>query len=266
MSQNIFEFQDYKTYLRERAKRSGRGFKKSLAEASQCQTTYISQVLGGNSHLSLEQAQASCDFLGLNREEAYYFLLLVERSRAGTKSLQLFLEDRIQGEREKHLLIRERLKLQNSLTPESRAQYYSSWQYAAVHMLLTIPGFRTPSKISKRLTLPLPRVHEILSFLVSVGLAQRSGEDFIPGVSQIFLEKFSPLISKHHSNWRLKAMASLDDNHPDAIHFSSVFTLTEEAIQKVRAILTQAIEDSVDIVKEAKEEKMIAVTLDLFEI
>ena len=266
MSQNIFEFRDYKDLIRAQAKRSGRGFKKLLAEAAQVQTTYISQVLGGEAHLSLEQAQAACPFLGLNRDESYFFLLLVQRARAGTVGLAQFLDDKIKQEQERNLLIQDRVKLKSALGEEAKAEYFSSWHYAAIHMLITIPQFQSPVEIAKRLRLPMAKVNNILQFLVSVGLVKKTDEKFLPGESQLYLEKSSPLISKHHTNWRMRAIDSLDRNAANDLHFSSAFTLTEEAAIQIRQILVQAIEDSVNVVKPAKEEQLMVMAIDLFDL
>lgn len=266
MGKNIFEFHDYKEFLGEQAKLSGRGFKKALAGAAQCQTTYISQILGGKPHLSLEQAQAALSFLGLTREEGYYFLLLVEKARAGTPALRAFLEDRARVEREKHLVIRDRVKLGSSLSVEAKATYYSSWHYAAVHMLITIPKFQTLTEIARKLQLTQKRSSEVLEFLTSVGLTTSQNGRYSPGDSQIYLEKTSPLMAKHHTNWRIRAIESLDQDSPEEIHFSGVFTLTSEASERIRTILVQSIEDSVNVVKEAKEEKLVAMGIDFFEL
>jgi hypothetical protein len=99
-----------------------------------------------------------------------------------------------------------------------------------------------------------------------VGLAVKKEEKFCAGESQIYLEKASLLISKHHSNWRMRAIHSLDQDRASEIHFSSVFTLTEEAAQTIRSIIVQAIEDSINVVKDAKEEKLVAMTLDFFDL
>jgi uncharacterized protein (TIGR02147 family) len=267
MNQSIYEFRDYKRYLITLTKTAGRGFKKALAQAAQCQTTYISQVLGGRANFSLEQAQAAGGFLGLTPNEVFYFLLLVQKARAGTAELRNFLDKRIDEEHAKYLLIRERVKIKNTLSEEAKAEYYSSWQYAAVHLLLTIPQYQEPRSIAKRLHLPLRRVSEILGFLGSVGLAEQKGGKYLPGQKQLYLEKTSPLISKHHTNWRMKAIQSFENGaSEDQLHFSSVFTLTLDVAEKIRHILVKTIEETVHLVKQAPEEELVAMNVDFFEL
>lgn len=89
---SIYDFRDYKSYLQERSAEKGlrSGFKSDLARASGCNSAYISSVLGGKAQLSLEQAERVCPFLGLGKDEAHYFLLLVQKSRAGTAPLTKF--------------------------------------------------------------------------------------------------------------------------------------------------------------------------------
>lgn len=265
MDKIIFEFQDYKKFLEARAKAQGRGFKKAFAEAAQIQTTYVSQVLGGAAHLSLEQAQSSCSFLGLNRDESYFFLLLVQKARAGTESLIRLLEEQIKKEQDRHLTIRERVGMKSPLSSEAKARYYSSWHFAAIHMLVTIPRYRKPGDIARRLSVPLPRVLEILGFLTVEGLVKAESGQYLPGDSQIYLEKSSPLIAKHHINWRMRSIDSLDRAEGSDVHFSSVLTLNAEAAHRIRQILVQAIEESLSVVKQAPEEQMMVMCLDFFD-
>ena len=113
MAQSVFDYSDYKAFLRELGDSRPRGFRKALAEATQCQTAYISQILNGHYHLSLEQAEAATQFLGLSKDEVRCFVLLVEIQRAGTPSLKQFFLSQLAELRERHLMIKERIGVSN---------------------------------------------------------------------------------------------------------------------------------------------------------
>ena len=87
----IFEYTDYKAFLESwiaSRPQGGRGIKSKMAQAMRCQLAYLSQVLNGPAHLSLEQAEALNGILDHSHEEGDFFLLLLQRARAGTPGLR----------------------------------------------------------------------------------------------------------------------------------------------------------------------------------
>lgn len=263
---SLFDFWDYKDYLNHRADSAPRGFKKRLAEFSGCQTAYISHVLNGHAHFNWEQAEAISNGLGHTDDEKEYFLLILNYSTAGTQSLKKFIKSRLEQIRERRLSIKDRVKVKDSLSREDQAKYYSAWYFASIHMMLTIPRFQNKEAIASYLKLNIKTVSTVIDFLISVGLVTKSGSKLSTGSNQIHLEKNSPLISKHHTNWRIAAIKSCENEVEDDLHFSSVFTLTEEDAHKIRSILVKSIEESVNIIKDAKEENIMAMTLDFFKV
>ena len=94
---NIFEFSDYRHYLREwiaEARRAKIFSLTRLAEVAQVHPTFLSHVLAGTKHLSLEQAMAISDHLGHTKVEQDYLVILINLDRAGTKALQNYLDHR----------------------------------------------------------------------------------------------------------------------------------------------------------------------------
>lgn len=132
--------------------------------------------------------------------------------------------------------------------------------------MLTIPRFQTKESISDYLHINTKIISEVLDFLISVGLATQSGNKFTSGSTKIHLEKQSALISKHHTNWRIAAIRSLENEFADDLHFSSVFTLSEKDAQNIRTQLLRAIESTVNTIKDSKEESIMAMTVDFFKI
>jgi len=265
MAPSIFESPDYKSYLTEVGNARPRGFRKALAEATGCQTAYISQILNGHYHLSLEQAEAAARFLGFTRDETRYFVLLVESQRAGTVTLRQLLFEQLQEMRERHLVIKERIGVSTELSEQDRERYYSSWHYAAVHIAVTIPRLRTRVALGRALRIPSRKLGEVLEFLLAVGLLAKEGERFSPGPAQIHLPKDSPAIYQHHWNWRKQAMAQIHSDYAeDNVHYSSISSLSAEDAQKVRALLTQAISDAVGVIKKSPEEQLFGINVDFF--
>ncbi len=269
MHTTIYEYRDYKQYfvdLIDGNDSGGRGKRKELAESIGCQISHITNVLAGPAHFSQEQAEAASRFFGLNAQETEFILLLVQYLRAGTVSLKKFYENLIQERQDKFTALKNRLRMPDSLREQEETRYYSGWQFSAIHVLLSIPGCQKREAIAKKLEIPLAKVDEILSFLVSAGLCRKDGQHYQIARPLLHLDKTSPLISKHHTNWRLKSIMSLDKASELDLHYSSVFTLSEEDYPRVREILTKAISEALKVITVSTEETAATICLDLFKL
>ena len=267
MNSTLFEYSAYKTYLRdliENQPKKGRGIRLKLAQAVGCQQTYISQILNGHVDLNLEQAGKVNRFFGHSKEESHFFMLLVQWARSGDQETRKYFQEQIDSERTQRLMIKNRLGLAPGLSYSDQVTYYSAWYYSAVHILLTLPDFRTKQTISSQLGLSISKTNEILDFLVSTGLADQRGDQYFTGQAQIHLGNDSKLIVRHHTNWRLRAMHSLDQEKKEDLHYSGVFSLAASDVTKIKSMVVRYVEEIVSVVKTSKEEKLAAFCVDFF--
>jgi uncharacterized protein (TIGR02147 family) len=267
MERTLFEFQDYKRYLLtylEQLPGKGRGVRREMAEAMSCQTAYVSHVLAGNRHLSLEQAEALTRLFGMRVEEAEYFVLLVEHNRAGTPQLRKFLDRRLEQLRSQNQQLKARVGIKAKISPADQAVFYSSWHYQAIRVALTIPELRTLPKLAKRLKIPLGRVQEVMQFLLEHGLAQEKSGEYLTTDTQNHLPGDSPLVSKLHSNWRIHSLQSFDRNLTNDFHYSGAVTLSSADMARVREILTQALVNSHNVIRPSKEERLCVLNMDFY--
>jgi uncharacterized protein (TIGR02147 family) len=268
MTKSIFDYRDYKAYLRDLAKSKGlrSGFKARMADAMNCQATYISQVLTGAQHLSLEQAEALARFLKLEEQERSYFFLAVQFARAGTVQLRRHFQSEMDAHLERRLNLVERFGRQSELTKEAQSIYYGCWVYAAVHIALTIPELRTVEALADHFRLPRKTVAEALSFLESLQLAQRSGSNYRIGTTFLRVGNDSPNLNRHHMNWRHQATESLDRQSKRDAHYSAVVSLSEADAARVKERIFEMIADVTTIVKDSKEEVIYGICFDLFDL
>ncbi len=268
MKEEIFAYRNYKKYLLDFIKAQpsqGHGQRLRLAKFVQCQVGYVSQVLNGSAHFSLEQAERVNRFLKHSQEESHYFLLLVQAARAGTEELKEYFHSLLEQVSENRLLLKNRLKTNQPLNELNQAKYYSSWYYAAVHILLAIPHYRRRPAIAQRLQLDPEKVNEILDFLQEAGLVTREGSEYKINTGPIHLGADSPLISKHHLNWRMHAMRALERAGKQDLHYSSVLSLGKADFQRIRERLVKEIEEIRKIVRDSPEEDLYVITLDWYE-
>lgn len=199
---NIYEFSDYKEYLQAQVdeNRHVRGYKSRLAEAAGCKNSFISQVLHGHVHLTLEHAVGLALFWQLSPCEREFFVELVNLARAGTPGLRNHVQARLQT-------LRSAAKA--SVGPESgdsgrgrqgRDAYFSEWQHSAVHMLIAVPGFRRPEVISSRLGISLEQVSASLRLLEDLGLCRLEDSGWVQPLSRPEMESV-----------RLRVLSAMDE-------------------------------------------------------
>lgn len=267
MKNSIYDYEDYKAYLCDSLEARGeakRGERSRLATFVGCHTAYVSQVLNGNAHFSLEQGEQINRYLGHPKDQALFFLFLIQLARAGTPALRRIFEEQLRVLKEKQFVLKDRLEFKRTLSREDQATFYSSWHYGAIHVLVSVPGCHTERGMSEYLGLPVERVSEILQFLVSVGLVVRKEGNYGIGTTHIHLEHDSPMIAKHHTNWRLQGIQSLDRASKSDLHYSSVITSSKADADRIRSILVKAIENVRAIVKDSKDEDGFCYAIDFF--
>jgi uncharacterized protein (TIGR02147 family) len=266
----VFEYQDYKKYLREQFQSESHarsGQQTAFSKAIGCQPAYLSRVLNGDAHLSPEQADKASHFLGHSPREERYFFFLVLGNRAGTQSLKSRIAGELKAMKEESSQLKSRVPLFQPLSLEGQTTYYSAWYYATIHMLFDIKETWTPNRIAETLGLSLKRVQEVLSFLTQNGLLNLTSKGYEIQERETHVDADSPLVAKHHINWRMKAIQNLERNDRDSLHYSSVVTVSRKQIPKIREILVSAIADIRKTVRDTEpEDTLYSYSLDLFPV
>jgi uncharacterized protein (TIGR02147 family) len=269
MKNSIFEFRDYKAYLKAyigALPSRGHGFRAEMSKALKVHSAYITQVLNSEAHFSPEQTEDLNILLNHTEEEGDFFQLLVQLARAGTTRLKKRIQIQMDRSLQKRANLKERVNIQKQLSSEDQLIFYSSWHYTAIHIILTIPRFQFLDKISEALKISKPRVKQVLDYLISVGLVERDDTRYIPSTAHIYLGREAAAISKHHSNWRIKAIDSLDEDTIEDLHLSVALSLSRDDYMKIREILAQSIQETIQKVKDSKEEMMCAFNVDFFKL
>jgi len=266
----VFDYADYKDYLRDYALRlpaRGHGFRSRMAEAAGCRVAFVSQVLNGDLHFNPEQAENLNPLLGHSAEESDFFLLLIQHGRAGTHALRTRIQSQIDRALQKRLVLKDRVDIKAGLDPVAQATYYSSWHFAAIHILVTIEGCRTKDAIADHLRLPMEKVSQVLEFLRASGLVRIEKGQILPGVSRIFLGSDSPMISRHHANWRVRAIESLDRTLDTDIHLSTLLSVAKKDVLKMKEQIIKGIEQTRGIARDSTpEEELYCFNLDFFKV
>ncbi len=243
-----------------------RGIKSRLAEHIRVQPAYLSQVLSRKHPLSLEQADLLNQFFSHTEEEAEFFLLLVSRDRAGTSTLKKHFDRQIEGALAKRMQVVRRLGPKRELGEEAKGVYYSSWIYPTLHLACTIVGLSTRQALAQHFSLLPQTVAIVLEFLEENGLVIRDGDSYRASEESVRLDKKSPHIVKHHSNWRLKAIQNLERQSSDDLHYSGLFSIDLETMRALKDQMLEFVKDQIKIVERAKEEELVVLGIDIFRL
>ena len=243
---SIFDFSDYKLFVLTRIKAMpshGRGELTRIASSVQMHTTSISQVFRGDKQLTPEQAAKLCVHWGMTELESEYLVTLVELERAGNSELKVVLKKRKAKLLEQSNNLVNRVPKDRVLSEADRSQFYSQWYYSAIRLLCDIPEYRSIDLLSTKLGLSLETVSEALQFLRTTGLIVEDQGVFKMGPKRTYLDATSPLISRHHINWRLKAIESYRQmDIAKDLALTAPMTLARADVVKVRDILVETIE------------------------
>ncbi len=263
----IYDYKDYRSFLAaaiEHERGLRKGAQARLAERIGCQSSYISMVMAERTELSLEQAAAAAEFFAMTPGEQHLLLLLVQKARAGTQRLRQYFANQAEAVQQERSNLATRLEYQQVLNEEQRAQYYSAWYYAAIHIGLTVPRLQSADALAAYLQLPIATVQQALDFLVQTGLAARNEGRIEVGPTRLHTSRESPFLNQSHINWRLQTLIALQRPDPEHFHYSSIVSMSASDVSRLRETMIRAIEDIRAAVKESPEEDLVVYSMDCF--
>lgn len=265
---SIYEFSDYKKYLKkwlEAQPKQGRGLIRKMADHLRMSSTMMSHILSGDKHFSMEAANDLFGFMGLDEQESEFFLLLLSYAKAGSFSLQERLKKKIQSEQKKAGEISKRVKADADLPNVLKTIFYSNWLYTGVRNMSACPQFQNVDDIAKHLNLPRATVHKVIEFLTKNGLCLEKSGKITPGPKQTHIGHDSPLVSRHHQNWRLQGFTKMIDADDKNLFFTAPMSLSHETSEIIRQKIPSFIEEIIKLVRPSPSETIRCLNIDWFE-
>lgn len=264
----LYEHESYLDYLTERLGAAGTrtGLRKKAAEAIGCHPTQLSQIMTGRIHLNAEQAEAMNLFLGHDDTEAEYFIALVDLARAGTPALRSRLQARVRQFQASRQKISARVMTSESIPVEKKHEFYRTWLYAAIHVLVTVPEYRSTRALAKRLRIRESRIANAVQFLVEIGLLQSIDGEYRVGTNFVHLDQSAPEIYQHHRNWRLRTMEGFEQPHPEDLHYSGTLTVSRADVEAIRQVVLDTVSRVSGVVKKTQPEEAYVLGLDFFRL
>ena len=253
----IFDFTDYKDFFRRKIAtfpKKGHGLLRKIGQQIGLSSVAVSQIFKGNRDLTLEQGLSISEFFNLTSLERDYFLLMIQRERAGNFKLKDLFSEKMAELRLKAQNLKDRLPKAADIGPEAKMIYYSNWVYSALRVTSLISGSQTIDDFSYRLGLSASEILKYMEFLVEFGICKKEGDRYSTGLGITHLEAQSPLAVSHHKNWRIKGIEKMVADDIDQIFFTLPMSLSNDDIRLIRKKIILLIEDVNKIVRESPSE------------
>lgn len=270
----IFDYDDYKAFLRDQAAASAegkRGNHARLARWAACQPSYLSQVLAqAKKHLTLDQMMGICEGVAAGPLETDYLLTLLEQARSTHPALSAHLGRRRERIRKQGGKLSEQIQAEPIPDPRFEYRYASSWIWGAIHVGVSLPGMRRAKDLSARLGIPEKAVESALRELERQGFLRRrkggAGWDVVRASTHIRPD--SPAHAVNHLSWRQKAVHALQSGGAGsaALNLSFAFTLSRRDAKKLRRRLTEELLEIRRVIEPSAPEELYNLNLDFYRI
>lgn len=262
--------EDYKKYVLKKCKKnseSDRGEFTRLANYIGVNSSFISQVLKGDKHFSLEQILKCSQYFTLTEMEEEYLIHLHQYDRAGSDDLKKFFHKKLLKIIKKKNKVSEVLKTHKSLSFEEQSIFYSNWYYSAIRLSTEIEGMDNLNAISEYFNLNKKTVSDVINFLLENNLIEKKNNRLSILNNMTHLKNDSPFINNHHKNWRIKSLENYShfDQNID-LAFTSPLTISEKDFLEVRAEILDFIKKLSSKVSASKSEKLACLNIDFFSI
>jgi len=267
MKPSLFEYTSYRAYLKDRLEHLGpkSGLKRQAAQALGVHTTFISQAVLGKADLSLDQAERMNTFLRHSSEEGEFFLSLLIHDRAADDTLKKRYALKLEQKRAERAQIQKRLDKTKELINEHQERFYSTHVYGLLHVLASIPKFRSREALAKATGQPQETINGMIDFLLSVGVLKTSKSQLVPGEGHIHLGRNSKHLRQHHTNWRMAAAQHLAFSKPTDLHYSLAFSCSQDDAIQIRESLLNHLKEMTKKIEASKEENAYVYCFDFFE-
>lgn len=265
---DVFSYEDYRKYLTDwiaYQKKERRLSASTVSEKIGIHPTFMSQVLKGTKDFSTEQWVCLCNLMDLTDIEFEFLQFLLLANRAGSIETKKFFQGKLDEILERRLQLQKRFKGHRQLSDEHRSIFYSSWIYSAVRLFCACDGGKSIQAISEEFRISRAKADEIVAFLLSCGLCVKNKNDFFElGDQHVHVPANSPFVIRHHTNWRLRAVNSLDNTTEEELNFTAPMSISRADFALIREKVVKLIQEVVVIAKESNAEDVFALNIDFF--
>ncbi len=266
---NIFEYENYrkiiKKWISEQPKQ-GHGQNLKMAQHLRMDASIFSKILNEERELGIENAYLLAEYMGLIPIEKEYFIHLALLEKSSNYQFKNYIKDKVTRIKKESQNLSERISSDKKSTEEEKSKFYSSWLYSAIWLQTSIGTGRTFLELQKEFQIPSPQLTEIIEFLLQTGLILMIEGKYQMGATTIFVGKDSPMLVRHHMNWRLKVMDKAILQSKEDLIFTSPLTCSEKDFETIKERIAQLIQETIKIAQDSKAEKLVYFGVDCFKV
>lgn len=267
---NIFEFNDYRLFLKEfyllrkslNAKYSYRFFAKAAGYKS---ASALLDVINGTKNLSLDGIEKFSNALKLTQMEAQYFKALVLLNQAKS------LEEKLVFAKEISKL---RMNKKIALLDEAQYQLFETWYSTAVVELTTLPDFNEdPQWIANHVVpkITVAQARKALEQLISLGILKRDESGRLqPTESNVTTpdEVSSAYLANWHRQCMKVASESIDTIPREKRDISGVyFSFSQKNLKSVKEIIHKFRRDILELAtQETVKDSVYQLNIQMFPV
>jgi uncharacterized protein (TIGR02147 family) len=236
-----------------------------MAEYLRISSTMMSHIFNGDRHLSNESANDLCEFMGLADDEFDYFFLLVAYAKAGNHRLQARLKKKVLAEQKKANQISKKMKADTELNEPAKAIFYSNWLYAGIGTMTACPSYKNVDQIADHLKISRVTAQKVVDFLLQYNLCTIKNNELNVGPQITHIPHDSPLVHKHHQNWRLQGLNKMAESRERNLFFTSPMSVSDETSEVLRLKILAFIEEVRKQIRPSPSEIVRCLNIDWFE-
>lgn len=242
--------------------KEGRGELKRISEFLGVSSVLVSQIFNGEKDISLEQGHKLCDYLGMNEIEKKYFLTLIQYQRAGTSDLKNFFYKEAKRIEKEIADISNRVPHQQKLSNEDKSIFYSDFKYSAIRLACSLPQVND-QKLQSLFDIDQNSLSRYTEFLLERNLIKKSAGFYELGPASTHIGKDTPYVKQHHTNWRLKAVATIEQMQDDELMYTAPAAISKEDFKNLRLKILKLIDEFVADAIESEAEDLFYLNIDL---
>lgn len=246
---------------------SVKGYKSTLAKAGGFHPSYLSQILSGQSDITLDQGAGLCEFFGFDDEESNYFFILILHARASHGTLKRILTARLESIKDRRAVRKWGDFVNSELDLLNTIKVASHWEYSAVWAALDLPLNGTPESIAAFLRITKADVENALAALEEMKLVECIEGTWrgMPGksISLYGSREVTKILIQTHFNKYLSDFDKIDNYDRTIFH-----PVSEETSRKVDAIAKRCYKDIHETIVNCteKKERLVGFHCSLFKI
>ena len=153
------------------------------------------------------------------------------------------------------------------LDKEDYEIFFENWKYSAINIICSIPKYQKVEAICEYYNLPRNEVLRILNFLVEKGMLEKVGDRFIRELKLFYWDFLPDVIkSKHHYNWRVRALNAIDKTDEINTHKTIVTSLSNKNIHRVKKAIFDNLYNILEEIEGDPRDEVVSICLDFFKV